>query len=227
MDFPVLSRRRATDEVYDVLRGGILQHHFRPGERLHVDRLASSLGVSLTPVRHALQHLAAEGLVEIRPRSGTFVASLTSEDVIETFDIRRALECLAVETAVENLTEEQMKQLRRLVWKLAEPVESEQDRLRHEQDNSQFHRLIVEASGKRRLASMYEDLKAHIQIAMVHRISAEEAMERLADEQREHEEIMLALEARDKDRAVQALAQHINRANRALAGTLRRANANV
>src|SRR5438128_2713360 len=97
---PPLARRRATDEVYDVMRRSILTNVFRPGQRLPIEEIANQLGVSLTPVRHAIQQLATEGLIEIRPRSGTFVASLDVQDIAETFDIRRALECLAAEGAV-------------------------------------------------------------------------------------------------------------------------------
>ena len=227
MDLPVLTRRRATDEVYDILRASILDHRFRPGERLFVDQIAAHLGVSLTPVRHALQQLATEGLVEIRPRSGTYVASLTDADISETFEIRRALECLAAESAVSRIDDETLKQMRRLIWQLAEPVETEADRLRHEEDNSKFHHLIIEASGNRRLAAMYEDLKAHLQIVRVHSVSVSDSMGRLPDERREHEEILLALEARDGERAVRALTRHIERARTALMESLKKSNENL
>ena len=58
-----------TDEVYDVMRRSILTNVFRPGQRLPIEEIANQLGVSLTPVRHAIQQLATEGLIEIRPRS--------------------------------------------------------------------------------------------------------------------------------------------------------------
>src|SRR5688572_10149403 len=134
---PPLARRRATDEVYDVMRRSILTNVFRPGQRLPIEEISKQLGVSLTPVRHAIQQLATEGLIEIRPRSGTFVASLDVQDIAETFDIRRALECLAAEHAVRNITDEQLRSARRLVWALSEPVESEESRTRHEANNSE------------------------------------------------------------------------------------------
>lgn len=227
MDLPVLARRRATDEVYDILRASILDHRFGPGERLFVDQIAGRLGVSLTPVRNALQQLATEGLVEIRPRSGTYVASLTDADISDTFEIRRALECLAAEGAVTRITEEALQQMRQLVSQLAEPVETEADRLRHEQDNSAFHRLIIEASGNRRLAAMYEDLKAHLQIVRVHSLSVRDSMDRLPEERREHEEILAALEARDGERAVRALSRHIERARTALMASLQQSSGNL
>ena len=83
-----LTRKRATDEVYDTLREAILNRMFKPGERLQVDEIAERLGVSLTPVRHAIQQLATEGLIEIKPRSGTFVATLSLEEIEATFDVR-------------------------------------------------------------------------------------------------------------------------------------------
>ena len=67
-----IEQRRATDEVYQALRQAILTRVFAPGQRLNVEDLAGNLGVSFTPVRQALQLLAAEGLIVIQPRSGTY-----------------------------------------------------------------------------------------------------------------------------------------------------------
>ena len=80
---PRVTRERASDSVFEVLRDGILTQVFKPGERLNIPDLAARLDVSLTPVKEALNRLAAEGLVRIRPRSGTFVAELSPEDVAE------------------------------------------------------------------------------------------------------------------------------------------------
>src|SRR5918998_1073549 len=168
LTLPVIPRKRATDEVYEVMRRSILSNVFEPGQRLPIEEISKKLGVSLTPVRHAIQQLATEGLIEIRPRSGTFVASLDVQDIAETFDIRRALECLAAESAVRNMTDEQLRRARRLVWALSEPVETDEDRTRHEANNLELHKLLVEASSNRRLAEMYEGLKAHLQIARIH-----------------------------------------------------------
>jgi GntR family transcriptional regulator, rspAB operon transcriptional repressor len=214
---PPLARRRATDEVYDVMRRSILTNVFRPGQRLPIEEIANQLGVSLTPVRHAIQQLATEGLIEIRPRSGTFVASLDVQDIAETFDIRRALECLAAESAVRKMTDEQLRRARRIVWSLSEPVESEEDRTRHEANNLELHKLLVESSGNRRLAEMYEGLKAHLQIARIHNAeTAHQLSARLQQEQSEHEAILAALEARDAENLVAALQTHINRAKTSL-----------
>jgi DNA-binding GntR family transcriptional regulator len=219
MELTRLTRQRATDEVYQALRQSILGHLFIPGERLQVEEIATKLGVSLTPVRHAIQQLATEGLIEIRPRSGTFVAKLTTRDLEETSDIRCALECLAAETAVRLATTHQISQLRSLAARIGTPVHSAEDRERHEADNLSFHRLLIECSANKRLAEMYESLNAHLQIARVH---AQESYweARLDVERAEHEAIVSALEARDLPALVDSLRTHILRARKSLAAGL-------
>jgi DNA-binding GntR family transcriptional regulator len=214
-----LDRRRATDEVYDAIRQAILSHLFQPGDRLQVEEIAQKLGVSLTPVRHAIHQLAAEGLIEIQPRSGTFVAKLSPREVEETCDIRCALECLAGELAVGRITGEQLVEFREILGALALPVFSDEDRKRHEHDNFRFHALLVRCSGNQRLMEMYESLRAHLQIARVHQ-AGEDWCSRLPGELAEHEEILAALEARDATRLTAALRAHIQRAKTALCGTL-------
>ena len=220
MELTRITRQRASDEVYQALRQSILSQLFAPGERLQVDDIAEKLGVSLTPVRQAIQQLSTEGLIEIRPRSGTYVAQLTAQDVEETFDLRTALECLAAERAVERATEEQCRELRRLLGELERPVVTEDDRKRHERDNRCFHKLLIDASGNRRLAESYEGMNAHLQIVRVHSQQSGWA-ERLQVEQAEHEEIVAALEARDVARLQTALRTHIQRARVSLIEGLR------
>src|SRR4051794_1765784 len=111
MEIMKLHRERAVDAVYQAIRQAILSSRLKPGERLNVDDLAEKLGVSLTPVRGAIQQLSTEGLIEIRPRSGTFVAQLTERDVEETYKIRCALECLAAEEVIGRLDKAELATL--------------------------------------------------------------------------------------------------------------------
>jgi DNA-binding GntR family transcriptional regulator len=219
MELAKIQRERAVDAVYQALRQAIVSSLMKPGERLNVDELAQKLGVSLTPVRSAIQQLSNEGLVEIRPRSGTFVASLSPQDVEETFEIRCALECLAGEKASANITTQALKRLHELLRALRKPIRNEEGRKAHERDNSELHRAIVEASGSRRLLEMYEALNAHIKIARIHSAEANWPV-RMQQEQSEHEEIVAALEKRDTDALVKALRKHIYRAKDALVATL-------
>jgi DNA-binding GntR family transcriptional regulator len=219
---PRLPRSRASDSVFDVLRDNILGRGFRPGDRLDVRALADQLGVSATPVKDAVTRLAAEGLVEIRPRSGTFVAELAADAVAETFEIRRALECLAAEHLVRRLTPDLLARFRAIVDALERPVSNDRERAQHEQKNVELHTLLVEASGNRRLTELYRSLNAHLIVARIHsRRSPEEA--RLEQERREHRAILGALEAGDAAALVAALDRHIRRAGGALVDDVREA----
>ncbi len=221
---PRLSRSRASDSVFDILRENIVGRGFRPGDRLDVRALADQLGVSATPVKDAINRLAAEGLVEIRPRSGTFVAELAPDAVAETFEIRRALECLAAERVVTQLTPDLLARFQDVVDAMDRPVSTERDRTEHERKNVELHTLLVEASGNRRLTELYRSLNAHLTIARIHSRRRPDD-DRLEQERREHRAILEALATRDAAALVSALDRHIRRAGIALVGDLREARA--
>ncbi len=220
MELAKLQRERAVDAVYEALRQAIVSSLMKPGERLNVEDLAQKLGVSLTPVRGAIQQLATEGLVEIRPRSGTFVANLTEQDVEETFKIRCALECLAAEEGISNISPKDVDRLRELLQLLQKPVKTEEDQAVHEKNNSDLHQIIMRSSNNRRLMELYEGLQAHIKIARIHGAESNWAT-RLQEEHVEHEAIVAAIERRDAKELCAALRKHIYRAKDALVATLR------
>jgi DNA-binding GntR family transcriptional regulator len=212
---PKIEQRRAVDEVHQRLRDAILARRFSPGERLDVDALARQLGISITPVRAAIELLAAEGLVDVQPRSGTFVATLDAQDIEETFDLRCALECLAAEKAVARLTVQDIEKARMLLKDLSRPVRDEGDSRAHDAANSQLHDILIRASGNRKLAEIYEKLNAHLTIARLH-ARAGGWKRRLKQEQAEHEQMVDALERRDANALVEVLRRHIMRAKDSL-----------
>lgn len=220
MELVKLERQRAVDAVYEVLRQAIVNYALKPGQRMNIEELATKLGVSLTPVRGAIQKLSTEGLVEIRSRSGTFVASLTAQDVDETFRIRGALECLAARDGLPNLSGTELIRMKDLLKAMRKPVRNAEGQSAHELANSEFHQIIVRSSGNRKLIEMYEALNAHIKIARIH--SSENTWSaRVSKEQTEHEAILAAIEKQDAEELCAALQAHIDRAKDALVSTLR------
>ncbi|MCX6586721.1 MAG: GntR family transcriptional regulator [Acidobacteria bacterium] len=220
-----LTRKRATDEVYEALRDAILTRGFKPGERLQVEEIAEKLGVSLTPVRHSVQRLCTEGLIEIRPRSGTFVATLTVEDIQSTFEVRCALECLAAELAIPRLSRAMEAEFDELLALLRQPVAHEESLRLHEEANSDLHQTLLQAAGNKRLEEVYAGLNAHLTIARIHAsesrktetpFQSKEWLARFAQEQGEHEEIVAALKAKHVQRAQECLRKHIYRAKDAM-----------
>jgi DNA-binding GntR family transcriptional regulator len=109
------SIKTVQEQVVDNLRRLILEGEFAAGDKLQQADLANRLGVSAMPVREGLRHLEAEGLVEFVPRRGAFVASLTAKEFDEIYDMREALEALALRWAVDQIDQEQIAQLDELL----------------------------------------------------------------------------------------------------------------
>lgn len=210
--------QRLTDAVYRTLKEHILSKAFTPGQRLHVKVLAARLGVSRTPVKDALNALASEGLVEIIPRKGTFVAGISPEDIAEAFEVRRALELLAAELLVARISDEGVRRLRERLAAL--DAVDDGNVAEHMRRNMAFHCLFVQLAGNRRLFQIYKALNVHIQIARVHARS-ENWAQRREQEREEHQAILRALEARDGPGLAAAVNAHIQRSKRSLMNDLR------
>lgn len=221
--FQAIKAERVTDTIYRRLRESIIGQALAPGSKVHVDELAHSFGVSRTPVHEALTMLAADGLVEVVPRRGTFVSEYSSRDIAETLDIRRALELLACETAAERAGPEDLNAMAQLVDDMQRAVRDaaspEEAARAHDAKNLEFHRRLVQLSGNQRLIATYEDLRAHLRIARAH-VNAGAWRQRVPHETKEHQEILDALRARDPDAIKRALDAHLRRASASLIADL-------
>ncbi|MHC8287299.1 GntR family transcriptional regulator [Pseudomonas sp. XS1P51] len=98
-------------QVQDALRNEIISGRFKPGDRLVEQTLYTALDVSRTSLREALRQLEAEGLVEQVPHRGAYVASVNAKDAIQIYDVRGALEVLAVRNFVRHATDEDVAEL--------------------------------------------------------------------------------------------------------------------
>lgn len=191
-----------TDRVYRALREWILISDFRSGSLLTERELARRLEVSKTPVREALIRLGQEGFVEISPRRGIRVSSVSVQDLKEVFGIRSALEGLAAETAAGCIPRHVLVELRRQFRQAARAKDDE----RLFELGARLHDLTIEACGNRRLASIVDTIRA--QIARYSRL-ASRLPEQARQSLRDHLRILRALERRDPVGARRAVEQHI------------------
>jgi len=219
---------RVTDTVYQVLRERIVEQQFPPGSKIQVDEIARQLDVSRTPVHEALAILAADGLVEVRPRRGTYVTEFTLNDYAETLDIRRALELLACETACDNAAPSDIADLEKLIDEVAATVSDPSDRSEaarvHDAKNMELHLRLVGLSKNRRLIALYTDLRAHLKIARAH-VDAPDWMDRVPEETKEHREIVAALARGDVAAMKEALDTHLKRSAASLIDDIQRGRA--
>ena len=145
------------DSAYAELRESILKGRIAP-DTLWSDReLAAQMALSRTPVREAVQKLAAEGLVEVIPRRGTRVLPLRSEDVREIHQIAKALE-LEAALLLAGMPERDLTPMTRAVLDMSAALARE-DRDAWAEADERFHFGIVDGCGNRRLADMYHRLR--------------------------------------------------------------------
>ena len=213
--------RRISDRVYEKLLHDILEHEFRPGERLSIPGIAHRLKVSQMPVRQAIDRLAEDGLVEVRPRRGTYVAQADEHEIAEIFDLRRALDRLAAETAVLHVCDQDLAELDSLVSRMDELASLGSEGMRaHDRLNWEFHLLIVRLSGNEKLYEMYKQLNAHLKIASIHASSLDWAA-RVPLAQQEHRTMVDALRTKSAHDLADVLAEHAQRAKVALIADIR------
>ncbi len=216
----LLDHADLSEQTYTILREGILTRKLRPRERISVDEVARTLGVSRTPVMDALKRLAGDGLVEIVPRRGTFVTELTARDVAELFDIRIMIELFAADRilragAVDRLlkaVEEPMQGMEQAMDQ--DDYKDYQSFIAHDRD---LHLAIVMLSENQRLIQMYTDMNVHIQVARAHYLSH---VENAREAHVEHLAILQSFKDNNADEVRQALSTHITNVKTRILGLL-------
>lgn len=198
--------------VYDALRGMILSGEVRPGEQLRERELSERLGVSRTPLREALNQLEREGLVESQPHRGYFIPILDLKTAEELLDLRIMLDAYATGLAVDAISEEGLAELKGVMERLAEfaakPELAIEELAEEVRVGMQIHEIVARESGHRFL---YETLR-HLYGRLSLLIWVDVLWVDKWDLTRaEHKEIVEAIIARDKERAVAATKLHVQR----------------
>jgi DNA-binding GntR family transcriptional regulator len=194
-------RTNLNDRVYETLKGRLVRRELGPGEKVSLHELATTLGVSRSPVHHALTRLVAEGLLTVKSRRGYYVNALTRPAVEEGYDVRLALELQAAERAVGTVPREGLRRLRTLHERSVAAVShSEWDSA-----NAAFHEHQVDLAGNALLSRFYRELSVNLMMQVI-RGGKLEAGSYLAAE---HEAIVDAYEAGDLASAHTAIRAHI------------------
>lgn len=205
-----IDRRDLTDQAYELLKARIVAREFQPNQKLSVDRLAKLLGVSRTPTKDALNRLAADGLITIEPRVGSFVTPITTKNIQDIFSLRLLFELYAAKEGFETITPGLLAEMQTLVVQMASCLD--QGRYRPDQHayfielDHRLHRLIIDSAGNNRLIAMYEGLNVHLHIARAYYVNE---LENAEQGQREHEQIVQSYGQRDLSMLQRVLRSHI------------------
>lgn len=211
MNPTALSRRSLRHEVFDILHNRVIAGELHPGQWLRQDEIASQLGVSMTPVREALDLLVASGLAEREPYRGVRVTKLTRDEILDAYGLRLLIEPSAARLASANTDPVQAQELKRLLAGTMKLVRlADMPRLR--ELSRQFHNQIVTMSGSPLLLRVYQMAANKFPDWMLY-----EAMFRhpknlkssLRGEQAQHRAIVDAILKKDADAAACAAREHL------------------
>ncbi len=202
----------ADQTAYSQLRSMIASGGLQPGTWLREKTLAERIGVSRTPIREALNRLAAEGLVEISRNKGAQVVSFTSDDIADLYDVRAGFEPRAALLSVPFFADDDVEQLALLASRMEEAVRAGRlDEL--SALNGAFHGIFVERCGNRHLAIALRAILRPAVVAHTFRNYTPEALNR---SMLHHAELVAAAKARDGEWAEAVMRVHILAARNAV-----------
>ncbi len=195
---------RLGEKAYHLIKEKIITLELAPSAVIDERALMQELGLGRTPIREALQRLAAEGLVNIVPRRGMFVADISITDLQKIFEVRMCLEGFCARLAAQRITEEQIAQMEAMLQEL-EQVQNDDVRALMSIDE-RFHALLYQAADNEFLAETLSRLYAlslRLWYLVLYRLGdVREAIE-------QHQGIADALKAGDGERAAELTKQHI------------------
>ncbi|MFT5197160.1 MAG: DNA-binding GntR family transcriptional regulator [Cellvibrionaceae bacterium] len=209
------------DEVYDYLRQQIISLEFPPGFRFDLNKLEKELGISRTPLNVALYRLEGEGLVQVRPRSGTFVTPITLENIAENFDVRLMLETSAAPIVLEKATDHELAQLTIIHTQMNNLIEGGEYReiiASYIALDQKLHHQYLSYARNKQLMRVFTRLNTHLQIV---RLKQKFDRPSSNDTQLEHAAIVAALPDRDVNALQTAIADHVTKSKARTLAALR------
>jgi DNA-binding GntR family transcriptional regulator len=200
-------RRVLREEIREQLIDDILSGRLPPGTRIVETRLAQEFGVSQAPVREALRDLELFGFVISSPFRGTQVREISTEDLLEIYPVRAALEAVAARAAATRIDEPTLARLEDFIAAMRQAA-AKGDHRAHVDADFAFHQTIIKASGNHVLEHVWQTMRlatttfvTHSMMQLTHH-SLEEIGER-------HVPVLEALRARDPNLAETAMRRHI------------------
>lgn len=200
-----ISQRLAQAIEADIVNGAI-----PPGTELDERTVAERFGVSRTPVREALRRLAADGLIEVRPRRKAIVHTLDTQRLAQMFEVLASLEALAAECAARRMTEKQVSQLRELHGEIGRAV-NERDGEGYDELNHAFHRAIYAGASNTYLQDQVDLLRQRLS---PYRRWLLRKLNRMRQSHLEHAMILEAIEQGDGERAAHEMRRHVKDGDR-------------
>jgi DNA-binding GntR family transcriptional regulator len=193
------------ETIYQTIRTDIIRMRLRPSERLSEKELGLRFGTSRTPVREAIVRLVEDGLIEVRPQRGTYVARISLQAVRRARFVRSALELAIIREAAEHgVPQAVLDQAKRAI---ADQENARLDPERFTTADDMFHRTFANGVGYGDIWSVVENQKAQFDRIRFLSLPNVTPIDHLIEQ---HRMILSAVEARDPDRAEKTLRTHLS-----------------
>ncbi|MFH1804207.1 MAG: GntR family transcriptional regulator [Pseudomonadota bacterium] len=198
-------KRPAKELVYDYVRAKVLNGELRGGDFIEEKIVSEAVGVSRTPVREALHRLQNDHYVTLTPRRGAVVRQITAQELVEVYESRRLIEI----HAAERICQERLPVpaiLRSLYEKMCVTSKSHDFVQRAEYDQA-FHRNIVATINNAVLVELYDSLQVRQQRVAIAAMRVQPSRAETID--REHKDLIEALENFDAKAAIDIISKHL------------------
>ena len=164
------------NRIFDILRDRILNGEYKTGQKLNELTLASELKISRTPIREALKQLELEGLVMSVPNKGVYVKGFSPRDIDDMFEIRLALEGLAIQLAIERMDEVHLTKIKE-IFELMEFYTLKKDNDKINDLNILYHETIYQATQSTYFEQLLKDIHYYVSVTSRHSIQKPERLE--------------------------------------------------
>jgi len=194
---PIERHQTLREKILETIRDAILKGTLKPGERVSEPDLAERFGISRTPIREAFRQLESEGYLQVIPRKGAVVASLSERDIEEFYAIKIILEGFAARMAAEKLSDKDIERLEAINEKL-KLIAKEGDVKTFFRVHNEFHEVFIKAAGNEKLYEMINQLVMRFKRLRLASLSQPGRMEISVEE---HRNMIQAFKKHDGDRA--------------------------
>lgn len=203
--------QRLSDHAYEQLKALILTNYLRPGEALTEERFASQWNISRTPLRAALVRLERDGLVRVLPHKGCVVTEITPRDVESVYQVREALESMAVQLATPLIPEYILNDIERSFDEIADEL-AHGTYEKYIPSDAAFHAALLEFVPNTRLVQLLGGI--YDEITRIRNFSHAQPGDHMREAFSEHVRILTAIRARDADAACAAMRVHLRNVTR-------------
>jgi len=150
------------DKAYQIIKLGIIRGDLKPGLFLTEEKLSKSMNISRGPIREAFNRLEKEDFIAIIPQRGAMVSNITPQEVKDLFEIRKLLEPVAAKDSLLKISISKMKEIKKEFEKIISIPENKESRDDFFLLDKEFHGLLVEKCGNKKLIKLLENFQDHI-----------------------------------------------------------------